>query len=74
MQKDVLVILCLDNKFNHKAQKCASKYDINIFLEDVKFLLFDKFIEFKKKCFLYDKKAKEEDTIFQCNSKDYLIY
>ena len=74
VQKDDLVILCLDNKLNHKAQKFASEYDINIFVDDVKYLLFDKFIEFKKKCVLYDKKAKEEDTIFQCKSKDYLIY
>ena len=81
VQKEDLVILCFDNKVVPEAQQFADENGIKIFVDDVIYHLFDKFIDFKKQCALERKKEKEKEAIFPCylktvmfiNKKDPLI-
>ena len=81
IKKEDLVILCFDNKVLPEAQQTADEYGIKIFVDDVIYHLFDKFIEFKSQCALERKKEKEKEAIFPCclktvlfiNKKDPLI-
>ena len=81
VQKEDLVILCFDNKVVPDAQQFADENGIKIFVDDVIYHLFDKFIDFKKQCALERKKEKEKEAIFPCylktvmfiNKKDPLI-
>jgi len=81
VKKEDLVILCFDNKVVPEAQQFADENGIKIFVDDVIYHLFDKFIEFKQQCALERKKAKEKEAIFPCylktvmfiNKKDPLI-
>ena len=81
VKKEDLVILCFDNKVVPEAQQFADENGIKIFVDDVIYHLFDKFIDFKKQCELERKKEKEKEAIFPCylktvmfiNKKDPLI-
>ena len=72
-KKEDLVILCFDNKVIPEAQQFADENGIKIFVDDVIYHLFDKFIDFKKQCSLERKKAKEKEAIFPCNLKTVMF-
>ena len=72
-QKEDLVILCFDNKVIPEAQQFADENGIKIFVDDIIYHLFDKFIEFKKQCALERKKAKEKEAIFPCSLKTVMF-
>ena len=73
VKKEDLVVLCFDNKVIPEAQKFAEENNIKIFVDDVIYHLFDKFIEFKKQCELERKKEKEKEAIFPCNLKTVMF-
>ena len=81
VKKEDLVILCFDNKVLPEAQKFADENCIKIFVDDVIYHLFDKFMEFKEQSESERKKEKEKEAIFPCllktvmfiNKKDPLI-
>ena len=73
VRKEDLVVLCFDNKVIPEAQKFADENNIKIFVDDVIYHLFDKFIEFKKQCELERKKEKEKEAIFPCNLKTVMF-
>ena len=73
VKKEDLVVLCFDNKVLPEAQKFAEENNIKIFVDDVIYHLFDKFIEFKKQCELERKKEKEKEAIFPCNLKTVMF-
>ena len=73
IQKEDLVILCFDNKVVPEAQQFADENGIKIFVDDVIYHLFDKFIDFKKECALERKKAKEKEAIFPCSLKTVMF-
>ena len=73
IKKEDLVILCFDNKVLPDAQKFADENSIKIFVDDVIYHLFDKFIEFKKQCELERKKEKEKEAIFPCSLKTVMF-
>ena len=72
-KKEDLVILCFDNKVIPEAQQFADENGIKIFVDDVIYHLFDKFIDFKRQCSLERKKAKEKEAIFPCNLKTVMF-
>ena len=73
VKKEDLVVLCFDNKVLPEAQKFADENSIKIFVDDVIYHLFDKFIEFKKQCELERKKDKEKEAIFPCSLKTVMF-
>ena len=81
VKKEEMVILCFDNKVVPEAQQFADENGIKIFVDDIIYHLFDKYIEYKKQCELERKKEKEKEAIFPCclktvmfiNKKDPLI-
>ena len=73
VKKEDLVVLCFDNKVLPEAQKFADENNIKIFVDDVIYHLFDKFIEFKKQCELERKKEKEKEAIFPCHLKTVMF-
>ena len=73
VMKEDLVILCFDNKVLPEAQKVADENGIKIFVDDIIYHLFDKFIEFKNKSILERKKEKEKEAIFPCSLKTVMF-
>ena len=73
VKKEDLVVLCFDNKVVPEAQKFAEENNIKIFVDDIIYHLFDKYIEFKKQCELERKKEKEKEAIFPCNLKTVMF-
>ena len=73
VKKEDLVVLCFDNKVLPEAQKFADENNIKIFVDDVIYHLFDKFIEFKIQCELERKKEKEKEAIFPCSLKTVMF-
>ena len=73
VMKEDLVILCFDNKVLPEAQKVGDENGIKIFVDDIIYHLFDKFIEFKNKSILERKKEKEKEAIFPCSLKTVMF-
>ena len=73
VKKEDLVILCFDNKVLPEAQKFADENCIKIFVDNIIYHLFDKFIEFKKQSESERKKEKEKEAIFPCHLKTVMF-